>query len=77
MDTKTEIVALAVRVLSKKTDLVRPNDTFTELLAVMTTGKSQDVRTAEQIIASVEGVVDFAKKTVTNRKFKKITKELV
>lgn len=71
MDIKTEIVALAVRILKDKTDLVATPDTFTEVFAVFATGKTHDVRTAEAIIESAATVANFAKKTNIIRKFKK------
>ena len=76
MDLKTELVALAVRVLSAKTNVVQKPDQFTELLTVMFGGESYDRRLARSIVADSENAVTAVKQFRTNRQFKKITKNI-
>lgn len=71
MNVKTEIVALAVRILQDKTNLIDTPDSFTEFFAVLSTGKSYDVRAAESIVELAEKAAKLTKNTNTIRKFKK------
>lgn len=76
MNVKTELIALAVRALSEKTDLISKPDNFTEFFATFTTGKTYDERVAEQIEEFAQKSVTAARKMRTDRKFKKITQNV-
>lgn len=76
MDTKTELVALAIRALSTKTTLIRKPDALEELVTGLFGGETYDERLAKDVIAEVERAVKLAKRLSTNLKFKKIVKNI-
>ena len=71
MNLKTEIVALAVRALSDKTNLIRKPDALEELFSALFTGKSYDQRLAEDIVADAENAAAAVKRFKTSRQAKK------
>lgn len=73
MNLKTEIVALAVRALADKTNLIRKPDAFEELFGALFTGKTYDQRLAEDIVADADKLASAAKRFKTNRQAKKNT----
>lgn len=72
MNLKTELVALAIRHLTSK-NIIAPSNGIDEFVSVLFTGKSADVRLAEEIVASAGQMAQIVKRANTNRKFKKIT----
>jgi hypothetical protein len=72
MNLKTEIVALAVRTLAEKTNLVRKPDAFEELINTIFTGKSFDQRVAEDVIGTTDELASIAKRIRTRHQVKKI-----
>jgi hypothetical protein len=76
MNIRTELIALAVRAISEKTNLVPKPDAFSEFFAVFTTGKTYDQRVAESLEASALDAVTAVKKMNVNRKFKKIIQHI-
>lgn len=76
MDTKTELVAMAIRALSTKTNLIRKPDALEDVAAAIFGTDTYDVRLAKDVIAEAERVIKIAKRVRTNLKFKKITKNI-
>lgn len=76
MNIKTEIVALAVRVLAEN-GIIRKPDTFSELFSEILTGQSYDKRMADEIVASTDKAVVAAKRIKTALPFKKNTSTTV
>jgi len=72
MNIKTEIVALAVRLLADKTNLIHKPDTFELFLNSLMGVESYDRRLASEIIAESDRAVAAVKRKNTDRKFKKI-----
>lgn len=73
MNIKRELIALGVRLLAEKTDLVRKPDSFEHVLNTMFRQPSYDQLLAYKIERDLDNVVDATKRFNTNRKFKKIT----
>lgn len=71
MNLKTELVALAVRVLAEKTTLVRKPDAFEELINGIFTGKSFDQRAAENVVGKTDEVISIVKSVNARRQAKK------
>jgi hypothetical protein len=69
----TDLVALAIRHLSTKTNILPQQNSFDNLISTVLTGKSADVRMAEDVVATAATVTAAAKRIRTNRKFRKIT----
>lgn len=74
MDAKVEVVALAVRLLAGKTNLIRKPDLFETFLTDLFGLESYDRQMARAIISDAEHATAAVKKHNTNRKFKKIIK---
>lgn len=70
MNIKTEIVALAVRVLAEN-GIIRKPDTFETFLTEIFGGESYDHRMANEIVASTDKAVTAAKRIKPIRRFKK------
>jgi endonuclease III len=70
MTLKTEIVALAVRVLAEK-NIIRKPDTFTELLSTVLSGQTFDQRIANDVVASADKAVAAVKRAKIERELKK------
>jgi len=73
MNLKTEIVALAVRALADKTNLIRKPDAFEELITGLFGGESYDQRLAKDIVADADKLASAAKRFKTSRQAKKNT----
>lgn len=76
MNTKRELIALAVRFLAENTTLVRKPDSIQELIATMFSGETYDQRLARELDESSQKALESAKQFAVNRKFKKITKDI-
>lgn len=76
MNAKTQIIALAVRLLSENTNIIRKPDPMSELFSTIFGGETYDVRTAKQIEGVLGQVADTAKKMDTRRRFNKIVKKV-
>lgn len=76
MTIKTEIIALAVRLVSEKTNIIQKPNEFESLITNVLGGDSYDIRIAKDIEASLNRAMDSAKRMTIDRKFKKITKEM-
>jgi len=76
MNIKRELIALAVRVLADNTNLVRKPEPFEELITNLFGGETYDQRTARVIDEESAKALEAAKRFNTNRKFKKITKNV-
>ena len=74
MNIKRELIALTVRFLAENTSLVRKPDAFESVLSSMFGGETYDQRLARELDESSKQAIDSAKQFVTDRKFKKITK---
>lgn len=70
MTIKTEIVALAVRVLAEK-NIIRKPDTFTEMLSTLLSGDTFDRRIANDIVTSTDKAVAAVKRAKINRELNK------
>jgi hypothetical protein len=70
MTIKTEIVALAVRVLAEKKIISKP-DNFTEFLTTVMTGETYDRRLASNIVTSTDKAVAAVKRAKFNRELNK------
>jgi hypothetical protein len=70
MNIKTEIVALAVRVLAEKKIISKP-DNFTEFLTVIMTGETFDRRLASTVVTSSDKAVAAVKSYKINRELNK------
>lgn len=70
MNIKTEIVALAVRVLAEN-GIIRKPDAFNEMISEIFTGQSYDKRMANEIVAGTDKAVTAAKRIKIARPFKK------
>ena len=75
MNAKIEIVAMVVRILAAK-NIVQKPDAFTELLTTMFGGETYDKRMAHEIVQDAEAAAAAIKQMNTNRKFKKIVKNV-
>lgn len=76
MNIKRELIALAIRALSEKTNLVRKPDPFEDLLSTIFGGETREERLARELDESSQRAIEAAKRLNTNRKFKKITKNI-
>jgi len=76
MDTKTELVALGIRVLSTKTTLIRQPNAIEDLCSELFGIETYDQRLAKNVVAEAERVVAVVKRIATNRKFKKIVEKI-
>ncbi len=72
MNLKIELIALAVRLASEKTNLVRKPDVFESFITEMFGGESYDRHVARTIAVEAERGIAAAKRVNINRKFKKI-----
>ena len=70
MNLKTEIVALAVRVLAEN-NIIRKPDAIESLITVLIGGETFDRRIANDVVASSDKVVATVKRIKTNRENKK------
>jgi hypothetical protein len=70
MTVKTEIVALAVRVLAEK-NIIRKPDTFTEMLSTLLSGETFDRRIANDIVTSTDKAVAAVKSAKIRRDLNK------
>ena len=75
MNAKIEIVAMVVRILAAK-NIVQKPDAFTELLTTMFGEETYDKRMAHEIVQDAEAAAAAIKQMNTNRKFKKIVKNV-
>lgn len=74
MNLKRELIALGVRILADKSNLVRKPDSFEHWLNTTLFGMpSYDQLLAYKIEKDLDNVVDATRRFNTNRKFKKIT----
>lgn len=76
MNLKIELIALAVRLVSEKTNLIRKPDSFEVLLTELFGGETYDRQLARNIEAESARAVAAAKRFSTDRKFAKITKNV-
>lgn len=76
MNAKHTIALAVVRLLADNTNIIRKNDSLSEMISVVMTGKSQEERIAEQAVATIDEVVERAKVLKTRRQFSKITKNI-
>lgn len=76
MNLRRELITLGVRLLSERTSLIGRPDPFAELITTMFGGETHEQRVARQIDEEAQKAIDAAKRLSTNRKFKKITKDL-
>lgn len=76
MSYKTELIALAVRVLAEKTSLIRKPDPIEDFINNMFGFETYDQRVARSIEAETERAIEAVKRIRTNRKFKKITENV-
>lgn len=76
MTIKTEIIALAVRLVAENTSLIRKPDAFESLITNIFGGETYDVRAAKEIEATTARVINSAKKMHVDREFKKIIKNV-
>jgi hypothetical protein len=67
MTLKTEIVALAVRVLAEN-GIIRKPDTFETLFTAIAGGESYDRRIAGDVVASTDKAVATVKRITTKRR---------
>jgi hypothetical protein len=73
---KTDIIAIAVRLLSEKSTLIPKPDPFTETINSLFGIESYDKRIARGIEADVEKLAAATKRAIINHKFKKITQNV-
>lgn len=74
MNIKLEAIALVVRVLANKTELIKKPSDFEELISSIFGGQTYDYRIASQIESEAERILEAAKRINTRRKFNKIVK---
>jgi hypothetical protein len=74
MNTKTAVIAFAVRLLSEKSSLIAKPDPMSEFINRFCGIESYDVRVARAIEDDLQKVTSAAKRVSTNHKFKKLTK---
>lgn len=72
MNFKVEVVTVIIQALQSKTDVLTTPSTFDNWISTFCTGYTIEQRRAMQTVATIEEIVDAAKKMNTNRKFKKI-----
>ncbi len=73
MNIKHEVIALAIRLVADKTNLIRKPDSIEVLITQLFGGETYDRRLARSISEETERAVEATKRFRTNRKFKKIT----
>ena len=73
MNVKRELIALAVRLVADKSNLVRKPDSFEHFVNTMFGAPSYDQLLAYKIEKDLDNVIDATKRFNTDRKFKKIT----
>ena len=74
MTVKTQIIALAVRLVSDKTTLIRKPDAFTAVLSELFGEESYDVRIAKDVEAELDRAAAATKRFIAYRQTKKINK---
>jgi len=72
MKLRTELIALAIRALSTKTELIRKPDNFEMFLNSLLGVETYDVRLARTIEAEAARAINATKRARTTREFKKI-----
>jgi hypothetical protein len=76
MNVKRELIALAVRVIANETNLIRKPSDFEAMLYSFFGEPSYDQKIAATIEEEADRMLDAAKRINTNRKFKKIVKNV-
>lgn len=76
MNIKREIIALGIRILNEKTNIVPQADPFSELITVIFGGETRDQRLARVTEENLDRATAAAKSAIVNHKFKQITKNI-
>lgn len=76
MDLRLELATLAVRALSSKTTLLPQATDFDNFISTLLTGETVERRTAKHLLSETERIAAAAKRTNTNRRFKKIIQHI-
>lgn len=76
MEIRTELLALAVRIFASRTTLIRELSPFEKLYNDLLGIETFDRTIARELDAELDRVTKTVKRVNTDRKFKKITKNM-
>jgi hypothetical protein len=76
MNVKREILALAVRILAEKTNLIQKPDPSTEFFNTIFGAGTYDQRMAENLEVGIDKTTELVKRARLNREFNKIVRNV-